>query len=347
MKYLLTILCCCICLSLSAQSYYVAIVKGKVYYEDVLLKPKTKIELKGNFRFTTKDDYVKVSGPNGIHTIRPKEKEGGGYEFLRAVTQELFPAAKPRGSFVLSTWINPGDILSIHAENEFEPDYFVAGEQVTLKGHLKPWQQKKLYWVSQIPGGRLLREPATVVKGNLVLTHEPFANAAAVDSIVQDQLYLFFIKDWLAFRSYADKVGIDTLFWVTNPDAQPGKPYLEDIRRWQGFDPTKVFAQKTNASGRHPFGDIISLGSIPVTAVLPQEPFLADMLHYQLASEETSVYNFMLGGRDFEREDYSNVVWEAYGRMNFHRVIEVYLGYIYEHRKDDPRIRKLWELNGK
>ncbi len=344
MKHFLTFLLLLLGLWLPAQSYYVALVKGKVYYDDVLLKPRTKIELRGNFRFTSKDDYVKVSGPNGIHTIRPVPKESGGYEFLRAVTQELFPEAKPRGSFVLSTWVFPGDVLSVYAENEYQPDVFVEGEKIPLKGHLKKWQYKKLYWVSQVYGGSLLREPATVEDDMLVLNYAPFAEAASRDSVLSDQVFLFYIDDWLTFRGYADQFGLEALFWATNPDAQPGGSYAPMIASSLGGDPTE---QLVAESGKlyQPYPDIIGFSSIPVHGVLPSDPLMKDMLEFQLSSGETSVETFLLGSRMTFGEDYSSILLEKYGQMNIHRVKRAYVDYLYTHRKDDPRTKELWKLN--
>lgn len=345
MKYLLTILCLCVGLSLSAQSYYVAIVKGKVYYEDVLLKPRTKIELKGNFRFSTKDDYVKVSGPNGIHTIRPEEKEGGGYEFLRAVTQELFPAAKPRGSFVLSTWILPGDCLGIYCENEFSPDYFVAGERVSLGKTLKKWQHKHLYWVYQTPDGKLVRNPAKVVDGKVEFTEETFLAAGKESAITGQAVYLFYFRDKALFRGFADKFSLDKLFWATNPDAQPGRSDAKYIAMEMGEDPTQSLKSEDGQTTYQPYPEIKGLGWIAPEELLGREAFMEEMLLYFLASDMDSVSDFLLGSREDEREDYSGILMEQYGAMNFHRVEDAFIDYLYEHRNDSPRMKTLWKLN--
>ena len=76
---------------IQAQSYYVAVVKGKVYYEDKLLKKKDKIKMKGVLRFTSKDDYVKFSGPGGLYTLDPGIDSESDNEFLVAVKEEFFP----------------------------------------------------------------------------------------------------------------------------------------------------------------------------------------------------------------------------------------------------------------
>ncbi len=76
---------------LPAQNYYVALVKGKVYYQDKLLKKKDKIKMKGVLRFTSKNDFVKFSGPGGLYTIGPGMDRESGNEFLVAVKEEFFP----------------------------------------------------------------------------------------------------------------------------------------------------------------------------------------------------------------------------------------------------------------
>jgi hypothetical protein len=76
------------------QNYYVALVKGNVYYQDKLLKKRDKIKLKGTLKFTTKNDYVRISGPGGLYTIKPEQGIERGNEFLVAVKEELFPATR-------------------------------------------------------------------------------------------------------------------------------------------------------------------------------------------------------------------------------------------------------------
>lgn len=76
------------------QNYYVALVRGKVYYENKLIEKKDKIKLKGNLKFSSSDDYVKISGPGGIYTIKPGDDPKSQNEFLVAVREELFPKTR-------------------------------------------------------------------------------------------------------------------------------------------------------------------------------------------------------------------------------------------------------------
>jgi len=74
-----------------SQNYYVAVVKGKVYYQNKLLQKRDKIKMQGNLKFSSADDYVKLSGPGGLYTIHPGSDRNRGNEFLVAVKEELFP----------------------------------------------------------------------------------------------------------------------------------------------------------------------------------------------------------------------------------------------------------------
>lgn len=73
------------------SNYYVALVRGEVFYQDSLLRPRTKLKLDDELRFTAAEDYVRLIGPHGMHRVGPSENEEGGFEFIRALTQELFP----------------------------------------------------------------------------------------------------------------------------------------------------------------------------------------------------------------------------------------------------------------
>lgn len=83
---------------LSAQNYYVAVVKGKIFYEDKQLKKRDKIKMKGLLRFTAKSDFLKVSGPGGLYTLTPGMDEESGNEFFVAVKEEFFPKIRPHAT---------------------------------------------------------------------------------------------------------------------------------------------------------------------------------------------------------------------------------------------------------
>jgi hypothetical protein len=346
MRITLITLCLLFSLSLTAQNYYVALVKGKVYYEDVLLKPRTKIELKGNLRFTTKDDYVKVSGPGGIHTIRPVAKKTGGYEFLRAVTQELFPAAKPRGSFVLSAWLMPGDAIGIYSENQYHPNSFVAGERVDVRNHLKKKkQQKKVYWVGQLPKGKLTIVQAKVVRGRVELPLLRPAVIGSPEAETMPDFYLFYLEDLAEFNRLVDKFSLLDVFWASNADMQPAGGQANSYAEEMGVK-TYLESESDGTMDIYlPYPQIVGLGWLSPDQVVDREEVFGEMLYYFLESGETSVGNFLLGSMTNEQGDYSEILRELYGEMNFSRVADAFVDYLREHRKDSPRIKELWKLN--
>ncbi|MDX1940090.1 MAG: hypothetical protein SFU99_06030 [Saprospiraceae bacterium] len=75
----------------TAQNYYVATLKGDVYYQNKLLKKKDKVIPKGNIRFKSVDSYVKLSGPGGLYVLSAKMGRASGNEFLLTLSNELFP----------------------------------------------------------------------------------------------------------------------------------------------------------------------------------------------------------------------------------------------------------------
>ncbi|MBR9920686.1 MAG: hypothetical protein GYB31_07580 [Bacteroidetes bacterium] len=78
----------------AGQYYYVAFIKGEVYYQDSLLKKKDRIEIKGELRFKSSKDYVKLSGPNGLFTFSGTRESETENEFILALRKELFPEVR-------------------------------------------------------------------------------------------------------------------------------------------------------------------------------------------------------------------------------------------------------------
>lgn len=89
--FFLILLLFCSTYALLSQNYYVALVKGKVYYENKLLKKRDKIKMKGVLKFTDRSDYLKVSGPGGLYTLTPGMDKESSNEFFVSVKEELFP----------------------------------------------------------------------------------------------------------------------------------------------------------------------------------------------------------------------------------------------------------------
>ncbi|KAA3627172.1 MAG: hypothetical protein DWQ02_19900 [Bacteroidetes bacterium] len=85
----------CAAPALLGQNYYVAVIKGKVYYENKLLKKRDKIKMKGMLKFTSAQDFIKVSGPGGLYRLDPEMAIKNGSEFFVAIKEELFPRIRP------------------------------------------------------------------------------------------------------------------------------------------------------------------------------------------------------------------------------------------------------------
>ncbi|MCB0707357.1 MAG: hypothetical protein KDC34_18700 [Saprospiraceae bacterium] len=80
-----------ICSSGYAQNYYVASFNGNIYYNGKLIQKRDKIPVKGELKFTSENDFVKLSGPGGLYTLTPNSDPDSGSEFLIALRNELFP----------------------------------------------------------------------------------------------------------------------------------------------------------------------------------------------------------------------------------------------------------------
>jgi hypothetical protein len=277
--------------------------------------------MKGSFRFSTPDDYVKVSGPTGIHTIRPIKKPNGGFEFLRAVKAELFPEAKPLKSFVLSTHVFLGDVLDIYDENEWDPEYFVSGERISLKNEMKRRDQKKLRWVYQTQSGALHQAAPKLVGREMELQAPDFRHHPPQDSILNGAAYLFIVRDQNAFQRMVNQQPLDELFETTSPE-------LNKI--------------DFNSA------DVVSLGTISAYNVLPQEDVMSNLLFTLIASGQDDAYCFMLPSYcALDAEGYSEILGEQYGTMNYSRVIDAFVGYLKGRRKEDSRYQELWKMNQK
>lgn len=77
-----------------AQNYYVASLQGEVYYNDVPLQKRDRLQVSGTLRFGSQNDWVKLSGPGGIYTLSAYMRDEGSSEFLLTVRQELFPPVR-------------------------------------------------------------------------------------------------------------------------------------------------------------------------------------------------------------------------------------------------------------
>lgn len=202
-----------------AQNYYVALIKGNVTYNGKVLKVRDKIQPNGELRFSSADDYVKVSGPGGIYTLTPEQQSSGGGEFFTALREELFPATRLRGSFASMIGIGP-----------FEPDYFSLDSHISyfdrkplplreaLIGH-----EQQLAFVTQGTDGSIHSIPARIKDGALILDRRSFddidngAGNITVDSTYQRySTAIVVINDPAAWsESLATAKSINELNWDT------------------------------------------------------------------------------------------------------------------------------------
>jgi hypothetical protein len=317
-RYLPTLLLCSLFLlllapGLSAQNYYVAFVKGKVFYNEAPLKVRDKITLSGNLRFSTGSDFIKVSGPSGLHTISPAKKDGGGYEFLRAVTAELFPVPKPVNSMVLSAWQDGMDYLGLHDQNQYMPDYFLEGEWRPVSPYLEV-PAKDFYWVSATnKDKRPAVKAATLRDTSLVLDRTNFS---------------FDRPDQTAY-----------LFYVTQP-----KAFRKLIRRVDDLDDlARLFTAKEDLYGPDLPGHLFRLHKKYISKgeparyltyvipeqILPSDEILEEMWFFFNQNPGDGLRDFMFANMK-EAPGYDSILLEQYGEMNFTAVEELFERYARE-----------------
>lgn len=148
------------------QNYYVAIIHGEVYYNNKLLKRRDKIKLKANntsvLKFSTANDYVKLSGPNGLFTVRPNSQPNQQNEFLVAVKEELFPKIRPIATTANSVTMNlrdccffglQGGYFSFFEKDELDAPPLKKGEKL---GFLHETNLGLIYKSGRIKKGKLL-----------------------------------------------------------------------------------------------------------------------------------------------------------------------------------------------
>ncbi len=174
----LFLLLLCTTNSLLGQNYYVAVIKGKVYYENKLLKKRDKIKMKGMLRFTSAQDFIKVSGPGGLYTLDPGMAIKNGSEFFVAIKEELFPRIRP-----MSTSEQGNIVVTIdnhyfnqrgHRRSFLDKTYLTVpppdiGEEQEL-GFLHETEKGLLYKTAKIIDGRLAIEEkdfSRALKNNL------------------------------------------------------------------------------------------------------------------------------------------------------------------------------------
>ncbi|MEM6379513.1 MAG: hypothetical protein AAF705_15005 [Bacteroidota bacterium] len=128
MKYALLWMMLIVVGPLLGQNYYVAIVKGEVYYNNKRVKKRDKINLKGTVRFTAKTDYLKLSGPGGLYTLRAESSaaQKQGNEFLLSVQAEIYPRVveRPTTAHGFSEIMNGIDTAFFYLDGGFKGSFY-------------------------------------------------------------------------------------------------------------------------------------------------------------------------------------------------------------------------------
>ena len=155
----------------AGDTYYVAVIKGTVSYNGRPLKKRDKIKPRGELRFSSKEDYLKVSGPGGVHTLKPEGEAGQGGEFFTALREELFPLVRMRGSFAASMAV---DLARVAYFGMDEHANYVDGTAFRLDKKLYPFRDR-LVIVVQTADGRVVSRPVPVKDSTWVLSSATFA----------------------------------------------------------------------------------------------------------------------------------------------------------------------------
>lgn len=233
-------------LSAGAQNYYVTSLRGKVTYQKKVLKKRDKIQIKGELRFSTNDDWVKVAGPGGIYTLRPERETSAGNEFFTALREELFPKVRLRGSFANSFTFDSN-----------RPDYFGVGTMANyFNGKSFPIREElvgfedDLRYIFKTEQG-IVALPVKVKSGTVTLHHKiwkgippltEFSYSEPIDGFNYENAGVVVINDEAAFTAAMDTartfndLGLDFSSCAFNEEMRPA---ISDLGQ-QKMDSIKV-----------------------------------------------------------------------------------------------------------
>ena len=349
---------------LSAQNFYVALVKGEVYYQDQLLKPRDKVTLEGEFRFTSSDDFVKITGPTGIHTIRPVEKPGGGWEFILAVTEELFPAPRLLSTSVLSANYCPGDIMRLYCPNEYTAGVFFDGEERELDWDSRGFRPAEVHYLFQTTETGIQLRPASTTAESYVIRRADFALASPTDEMLNDLMYIVAVNDLPEFERLITQAnengGWETLlpaiaiteerfdylavgsYTAQNPTvgeqeaASVLRAQMADYSEQQGWSERTALPIQELGYWR----PATHLSELSPSAVIDSEPLMGDAYFVFKHSGYDSFFEFMIGLRH-DGETYAPIVREQYGAMDFRAIVDYFDRYYLPKKRWEEMARRM------
>ncbi len=279
------LLLCFFSQSVFAQNYYVAVIQGKVYYQNKLLRKRSKIQVGGQLKFSSIDDYLKVSGPGGLYKITPGiDNKVSNNEFLIAVSKDLFPAV-----LFKSTSSSSFSITSNHY-------YHFQGYQYSFFNKTafdikKEWTENnsQLVLLHQTAEG-LISQPATIKKGKLLLKKSNFAPLSA------NKTPLYIDSTAIVYVKNMEK-------WI---ELIAGKQKIEDI-----LPNVEIYEYSSSSSEDSTSADkpAVILDYLGTVRFVSERKFTKDMRFFIKSCQPKSQDEFL---NDFEFEDY---IWDNYGNL--------------------------------
>ncbi len=275
-----------------------AIVRGEVYYQDKLLRKRDKIKMKGQLKFSSARDYVKLSGPGGLYTIKPNDEPTTTNEFLVALKEELFPKVR-RHTTSANTAVN---FFSASYFNLYGPSYtFFDKTRIYRKvpplkpgeelGFLLETDQGLLYRTASIKDSFLLIKRANF-KLPKIKGRTPVIKKTAIVQVMEKDRWLKLIqgKDSIAALKdsviYYDSQAIQTAP-VSYLDPETGEAIIEE-------PPT--FAAKI-------------LDEMTPPRFVKRRKMAKDLRFHLRKSKASDIETFL---DEYEYDDY---IWDTYGNL--------------------------------
>lgn len=302
-----------------AQTYYVAIVKGKITRDGQLLKKRDKLKLGQKLRFSSKDDYVKVSGPGGIYKIEPSPTTNGSGEFFIALREELFPKVRYRGSYS-ATFSTSDDVPALLFRYHLSQS-ILAGTSFELDDRFLPFsEQLRVVFLDQNKQ-ELIDLPLPMEQGKVVFREGMFTEYSPAPAYRNEKNYF----------GPAYLVGVPDLAAWAEQVAQTDSLHQLDLDHksasWSGFYNWAV------GSGTNP--DSLSNGFTPYLIDLLQDrPVVLDLFPINVKIVDPKVLNKDLkqqikasrpesSSEFLEKMFFDEYISEVYGDIHPYQEMEV------------------------